>query len=42
MSWIVFNEKGFIDDPATKAKSVVLTDEGVKRSRLLFEKHFAK
>jgi Domain of unknown function (DUF6429) len=43
-SWDVLDrlyEKGFIDDPATKAKSVVLTDEGVKRSKLLFEKHFA-
>jgi len=44
-SWDVLDrlyEKGFIDDPATKAKSVVLTDEGVKRSKLLFEKHFAQ
>lgn len=44
-SWDVLDrlyEKGFIDDPATKAKSVVLTDEGVKRSKLLFEKYFAK
>ena len=44
-SWDVLDrlyEKGFIDDPATKAKSVVLTDEGVKRSKLLFEQHFAK
>lgn len=44
-SWDVLDrlyEKGFIDDPATKAKSVVLTDEGVKRSKSLFEKHFAK
>jgi hypothetical protein len=43
-SWDVLDrlyEKGFIDDPATKAKSVVLTDEGVKRSKVLFEKHFA-
>jgi hypothetical protein len=28
------------DDPATKAKSVMLTEEGAKRSRRLFEKHF--
>jgi hypothetical protein len=44
-SWDVLDrlhEKGFIDDPATKAKSVVMTDEGVKRSKSLFEKHFAK
>lgn len=31
---------GLISDPATKAKSVVLSDEGVKRSRELFEKAF--
>ena len=44
-SWDVLDrlyEDGFIDDPATKAKSVVLTDKGVKRSQLLFKKHFAK
>ena len=44
-SWDVLDRlhgKGFINDPATKAKSVVLTDEGVKRSKLLFDKHFAK
>jgi hypothetical protein len=44
-SWDVLDrlyEKGFIDDPATKAKSMGLTEEGVKRSKLLFEKHFAK
>jgi len=44
-SWDVLDrlyENGLIDDPATKAKSVLLTDEGVKRSKLLFEKHFAK
>ena len=44
-SWDVMDrlyEKGFVHDPATKARSVVLTDEGVKRSKLLFERHFAK
>lgn len=44
-SWDVLDrlyEKGLVDDPATKAKSVALTDEGVKRSKLPFEKHFAK
>jgi Domain of unknown function (DUF6429) len=35
-------EKGFIHDPRSKAKSVVLTEEGVKRSKELFEKHFAR
>jgi hypothetical protein len=32
---------GLIQDPVGKAKSVVLTEEGVKRSRELFQKHFA-
>ncbi len=33
---------GYIDDPVSKAKSVVLTDEGAERSKQLFEKHFAR
>ena len=44
-SWDVLDrlhESGYIDDPRRKAKSVLLTDEGVKRSKALFEKHFAK
>jgi Domain of unknown function (DUF6429) len=43
--WDVLNrlhESGYIDDPVSKAKSVVLTDEGAERSRRLFEKHFMK
>ena len=36
------HEKGYISDPATKAKSVLLTEEGAKRSRDLFEKYFTK
>jgi hypothetical protein len=32
--------KGYISDPKSKAKSVVLTEEGLKRSRELFKKHF--
>ncbi len=32
--------KGFISDPKSKAKSVVLTEEGLARSRELFEKYF--
>jgi hypothetical protein len=35
-------EKGYILDPKNKAKSVVLTEEGERRSCELFEKHFAK
>jgi len=31
---------GWISDPATKAKSVALSEEGEKRSRELFEKYF--
>jgi Domain of unknown function (DUF6429) len=36
------HRKDFISDPATKAKSVVLTDAGAKRSQELFKKYFAK
>ena len=35
------HEKGYISNPASKAKSVILTDEGAKRSKQLFEKHFS-
>ena len=34
------HEKGYIHDPRTKAKSVVLTDEGKKRAAELFDKLF--
>ncbi|MCK5067640.1 MAG: hypothetical protein KAR16_09380 [Bacteroidales bacterium] len=33
-------EKGFIGDPKSKTKSVVLTEEGEKLSEELFVKHF--
>jgi hypothetical protein len=36
------HQKGYISNPATKAKSIALTEEAVKRSRDLFAKHFAK
>jgi hypothetical protein len=36
------HQRGYISDPATKAKSVLLSEEGVKRSQDLFEKFFAK
>lgn len=36
------HQKGFISDPATKAKSVLLTEEGLKRSQDLFERIFTK
>lgn len=35
------HEKGYISDPKNKAKSVVLTEEGEKLSKRLFEKYFA-
>jgi hypothetical protein len=41
--WEVLNrlhQRGWIGDPVSKAKSVVLTEEGARRSRELFEKHF--
>ncbi len=34
--------KGYISDPKSKAKSVVLSAEGVKRARELFEQHFGR
>ncbi len=36
------HEKGFISNPAGKAKSVVFTQEGLKRSEALFAKLFGK
>ncbi|WP_196158771.1 DUF6429 family protein [Reinekea sp. G2M2-21] len=35
-------EKGFIDDPVTKSKSVRLTDEGLSKSEELFNVLFSK
>ena len=32
--------KGYISDPKSKAKSVVLSEEGIERARELFERHF--
>ena len=36
------HEKGFISNPVSKAKSVILTPEGYKRTKELFAKHFGK
>ena len=33
--------KGYLSDPTSKAKSVVLSEEGEKRSRELFANHFS-
>ena len=44
-SWDVLDrlhQKGYTSDPATKARSVLLTDEGAQRSQDLFERYFAK
>jgi uncharacterized protein DUF6429 len=43
LPWSVLNalhEKGYISDPASKGKSVCLTDIGAKLSEELFEKLF--
>jgi len=42
--WQVMNflhEKGYISNPATKAKSVAFTEEGARKSQELFENLFA-
>lgn len=36
------HEQGWISDPVGKAKSILLTDEGLQRSRELFDRHFGK
>jgi hypothetical protein len=36
------HQKGFISDPKSKSKSVVLTEEGVSESRRLFEELFGR
>jgi hypothetical protein len=34
------HERGMISDPKSKAKSVVLTEDGARRAQELFERHF--
>ncbi len=44
LDWSVLDrlyEKGFISDPKSKAKSIVLTESGVQKSKELFEKYFS-
>ncbi len=36
------HEKGFISNPVTKAKSVVMSEEGYQKAEALFMKHFKK
>ncbi len=43
MAWEVMGrlyEKGYIGDPKSRAKSVALTEAGMKLSAELFQKHF--
>jgi len=35
------HQKGFISNPASKAKSVVLTEDGLREAERLFQKLFA-
>ena len=35
-------EKGLIDNPRGKAKSVILTDEGLAQAEASFKQHFGK
>ena len=41
--WDVLNrlhERGFIEDPVKKTKSAIFTEEGLRESEWLFNKHF--
>ena len=43
--WSVLNrlhDKGFIDDPRNKTKSVAFTEAGLQRSKRLFESMFTR
>lgn len=43
--WAAMNrlhEKGFIFDPVSRAKSVALTDEGLREAERLFEYYFVR
>jgi len=43
MDWEAMNrlhEKGYIGNPKSKAKSVILTQKGAQLSEELFKKHF--
>ena len=35
------HDKGYISDPKSKAKSVVMTEEGESAAEAMFTKHFA-
>ncbi|MDP1783871.1 MAG: DUF6429 family protein [Sulfuricurvum sp.] len=36
------HEKGYIDNPKSKAKSVSLSDDGLEKARNIFDKLFGK
>ncbi len=36
------HEKGYISNPVSKAKSVIMYEEGFEKAQELFERHFAK
>jgi len=38
----LLHERGWIHDPKGKAKSVVLTEEGLERAEEFLQRHFAK
>ena len=45
IDWEILNrlhKKGLIGDPINKTKSVILTEEGLEQSELLFRKLFEK
>jgi len=45
LDWDAMNrlyEKGLIENPVGKAKSILFTEEGLKESERLFQKLFAK
>ncbi|WP_255215317.1 DUF6429 family protein, partial [Paraburkholderia youngii] len=41
--WDVLNrlyERGFVEDPVNRTKSVIFTEEGLRESERLFKQHF--
>lgn len=38
----MLHERGWIHDPKGKAKSVVVTQEGLEKAELFLQRHFAK
>ncbi|WP_316669165.1 DUF6429 family protein [Ralstonia psammae] len=43
LDWDALNrlhERGLIGDPINRAKSVILTEEGLRESKRLFQQHF--